>query len=74
MDSIPSLIILVIFLFIGVVALWCRDGEKKAWNNGVSRKSGLKWILFDVDSQGSRMYRDGAGNYCSISYSVDECG
>ena len=48
-----------------------RSFEKDQWNNGICKESGLKWELFDTDSQGGRMYRDGTGNYCDISYGVD---
>lgn len=45
--------------------------ERREWNGGICRKSGLPWSRFDTDSQGGRGYTDGAGHYCWISYPVD---
>lgn len=71
MDLVPTLILIGLLLFFGIGSLWVRNEEKKAWNGGFSKKSGLKWVLFDVDSQGGRMYKDNAGDYCCITYEVD---
>lgn len=63
-------IAILILMFIGV--LTARHCEKKAWNKGFCRKTGQPWERFDTDSQGGKMYKDGRGNYCDISYRVDK--
>lgn len=66
-------IMLVIFFgIITIGAMLARNKEKKDWNGGICSKSGKNWILFDIDSQGGRMYKDGYGNYCDVSYKVDK--
>ena len=42
--------------------------EKKIWNDGVCVKTGMKWVMFDTDSQGGRGYKDSYGNYIWISF------
>ena len=67
-------------IIIGAITAWLAIGalaarvERKRWNRGVCRESGLPWVCFDRDSQGGRMYKDGAGHYCDISYPVDNKG
>jgi hypothetical protein len=56
-------------MIIGVI--WARESEKRKWNNGVCSKCKEQWVLFDVDSQGGRMYKCNCG-YCNISYNVDK--
>jgi len=46
--------------------------EKKEWNNGVCKKCGTEWRMFDIDSQGGRMYQCKNGHYFDCSYSVDK--
>ncbi len=65
-------------LMIGVYAsilYVARQSEKRIWNNGISRKTGNKWVCFDVDSSGSRIYKS-TGNtppdYCWIGFEVDK--
>ena len=48
-----------------------RKYEKQCWNGGICADSGKKWVCFDMDSQGGRMYSDDEGHRCNISYSVD---
>lgn len=48
-----------------------RNEERIKWNNGICQISGKPWVLFDTDSQGGRMYKDNEGNFCDISYNVD---
>ncbi len=68
-----SYLAITILIGVFVALVWrFRAKEKAEWNNGVCAKSGMAWECFDMDSQGGRMYKDGCGNYCDISYSVDK--
>ena len=59
-------------VFLITVALLMRRFEKRLWNSGICRISGLPWKLFDKDSSGARGYKDGVGNSTWISWGVDE--
>ena len=61
---------IIISIIIGAISM--RRYEKKEWNNGVCSKCGDKWRLFDIDSQGGRMYRCDNWHYCDVSYNVDK--
>jgi len=58
-------------VFVGLM-VWARAGEKKLWNNGTNALNGREWVCFDVDSQGGRGYKDGAGSTIWITYGVDK--
>ena len=48
--------------------------EKRKWNNGKCKVCGCRWEMFDMDSQGGRMYKCKC-EYpynCDISYPVDK--
>lgn len=60
-----------LFIIMSVGVLWQYNNEKKDWNKGICSKSGLPWTHFDTDSSGARMYKDGLGNYCTISWDID---
>jgi hypothetical protein len=60
------MISIAIAILVGVAGAWYSDVYQ--WNGGISRKSGLPWKHFDTDSQGGRMYSDGANDRCDISY------
>lgn len=62
---------IALLILISIGATWARHQEKRLWNNGICEVSGMPWIHFDNDSQGGRMYHDGCGNFCDISYYVD---
>ena len=62
--------IIIILIIIGIVLT--RIYEKKEWNNGTCPKCGGEFKLFDVDSQGGRMYRCDNWHFCDISYNVDK--
>ena len=64
------LICILIQIIIGVVLI--RRYEKKEWNNGICPKCGDKWRLFDIDSQGGRMYRCNNWHFCNVSCNVDK--
>ena len=64
------LIYILIQIIVGVILI--RRYEKKEWNNGICPKCGEEWKLFDVDSQGGRMYRCDNWHYCDVSYSIDK--
>ena len=59
-----------ISIIIGLILT--RRNEKRKWNNGTCSKCGDKWKLFDIDSQGGRMYRCDNWHYCDISYNIDK--
>lgn len=61
----------ILIMLVGVLS--CIRHERREWNDGISRKSGLPWRRFDTSSQGDRGYTDDQGNYCWVSYdSVDK--
>jgi hypothetical protein len=60
---------LILVMLIG--AAWAWRSEAKEWNGGICAKSGKPWINFDVDSHGSRGYKDGEGHYMWASWPVD---
>ena len=72
MIDLPVILGVLLLIAIVVGMGWERCHEKREWNNGYCKKTGLPWILFDTDSQGGKMYKDGEGNYCDISYNVDK--
>lgn len=63
-------IIFIFLICLGAIAV--RTKEKKEWNNGYCKECGEKWQLFDVDSQGGRMYKCSNRHRCDISYNVDK--
>lgn len=65
---------LIVWVFLALTlisAAVCWISEAREWNGGVCGKSGLRWRLFDRDSQGGRGYTDDAGNYCWVSWPAD---
>ena len=67
------LLISVSFIFIVIFGcIYIRNSEKKRWNNGICPECGLKWMHFDTDSQGGRMYRCDNWHRCDVSYNVDK--
>lgn len=54
--------------------IWCRQVEKRDWNNGYCSECNTKWDHVDTDSQGGRMYRCNCEerHTCWISYNVDK--
>ena len=61
-------------ILVAFVVLWVSVGciqwrkQRNAWNGGICAASGLPWIQFDQDSQGGRMFKDGAGNYLTLDW------
>lgn len=51
-----------------------RKIDKKAWNNGKCPNCGAEWRMFDIDSQGGRLYEcsKDCGEWIGVSYSVDK--
>ena len=60
-----TLITLTVFI---VLYISGRIHDFRFWNNGICEASGIRWKMFDTDSQGSRGYTDGQGHYCWISH------
>lgn len=73
-NPVLSLICMVVpAIFFWIITSIVRSRERKRFNDGICRETGLPWTCFDMDSQGGRMYTDGEGNYCDVSYgSVDK--
>lgn len=65
------LIVFGIVCFIGSM-ISDRRKEKKQWNKGICPYCRKKWILYNVNSNGSRMYRCEKWHYCSIKYNADK--
>lgn len=61
---------LVLFIIFGCIHV--RNLEKKRWNHGYCPECGLKWIHYDTDSQGGRMYRCDNWHGCDVSYNIDK--
>lgn len=60
-------VVLTALFLIGVVL--CIILEYKDYNKGVCHKCGKEWKLYDIDSQGGRMYCcHDCDTYFSISY------
>lgn len=59
----------LVYLFI---CFLCYLIDRKKWNKGICKESGMPWILFDTDSQLGRMYKDNACHYADISWPVDK--
>lgn len=68
------------FFFAGLGVLWAVAMwyimwilvERKWWNGGKCRLSGLDWKLISIDEYGHRIYSDGAYETITISFkSVD---
>lgn len=59
-----------LFVLMVIGGLWQRNNEIQDWNKGVCKKTGEKWKMFDLDSQGGRGYNSG-DHYIWISYRVD---
>ena len=72
LDSIIVVICALLISFIIFGGMIVKKSEKKRWNNGICKECGLKWIHFDTDSQGGRMYRCDNWHYCNVSYNVDK--
>lgn len=53
-------------MLIGMVAGYL--AEVRAWNGGISCKSGLPWRCFATDSQGGQMFTDDSADFCEISW------
>ncbi len=70
--NIAAVVLMSAFILF-IIGMGCRQMryEKQCWNNGICADSGKSWFCFDMDSQGGRMYSDGEGHRCSISYNVD---
>lgn len=71
-DIVGFSLCIIIPIVIIVGSIWCRKREKEQWNNGTCAECGEKWIRFDTDSQGGRMYRCNNWHFCDISYKVDK--
>lgn len=73
--TINLMCLFILFCLICLFMLFCFYGyikEKKEWNNGICPHCGSKWICFDVDSRGGRMYKcETRKHYVDISYPVD---
>ena len=53
---------------IGFIMLVAAFFERRQWNGGHC-KCGATWRMFDIDSQGGRMYKcDACGSYVDVSY------
>lgn len=57
--------------------IWQRNNEKRDWNDGICKDTGMPWKSFDVDSQGGRGYKSinyngGKTYWIWISYGVDK--
>lgn len=48
--------IIVMWLLLG---LYGSISERREWNGGVCRQTGMPWEYFDTDSQGGRGYKSG---------------
>lgn len=46
--------------------------EKKRWNKGKCPECGEEWEIFDMDSQGGRMYKCKNGHECVCTYDTDK--
>ncbi len=55
--NIDLYVILFILLLFPIGAMWCRNSEDKAWNNGVCPCEKGFWKSFDMDSQGGVGYK-----------------
>ena len=74
------LAIITLILCIGMIifiiggGIWCRNSEKKKWNNGYCSACNTRWEHRDTDSQGGRMYVCSCEqrHSCWISYKVDK--
>lgn len=68
--TIELAVCLVILTIVGgLAAAWL---DWRAWNGGICRESGLPWQFRDMDSQGGRLYDDGEGNSCWISWPIGD--
>lgn len=65
------LIVFGITCFIGSV-ISDRIKEKKKWNKGICPYCGKEWILYDVDSNGGKLYRCENWHSCSITHNIDK--
>lgn len=72
MDSI--IVTIYVLLFGGIIlgAIYVRNEEKTNWNKGICSKCGEPWGLYDVDSNGRRMYSCKNHHGCAISYKIDK--
>ena len=67
-----KIIVFVIILCMGLILIaFAIYKEKKIWNKGYCPKCGEKWIMFDMDSQGGRMYKCKNNHHCVCTYNVD---
>jgi len=65
-------IIIITFIAVMIIGgIFTRNHEKKMWNNGICKETGLPWKHFDNDSQGGRGYESG-GHYFWVSWKVDK--
>ena len=72
-DSNMYMIIMAgIMALIIIAAIISRNIEKREWNNGICKKTYIKWRNFGMDSSGARGYTDDMGNYCWISWNIDK--
>lgn len=65
------LIVFGITCFIGSVLSDIRK-DKKKWNKGICPYCGKEWILYDVDSNGGKLYRCENWHCCSITHNIDK--
>ena len=47
--------------------VWAYVSERRQWNGGICKETGLPWDYFDTDSQGGRGYRSGE-HYTWVSW------
>ena len=66
-----SFIIITLFVC-AIILIYARYKEKTSWNNGICPVCKKPWTMYDIDSQGGRMYHCENGHYCDISYRVDK--
>ena len=68
MDTICLAVGPIILIFMVWMGISGRNQEKKEWNGGICRESGLPWISFDQDSQGGRGYTTTEGTAVSCCW------
>lgn len=54
-----------------IICIYAINREKKRWNNGKCPECGEEWEMFDMDSQGGRMYKCKNDHRCICTYDVD---
>jgi len=62
---------LLFIIAISLVAVYARQAEKQAWNNGICKETNMPWTQFDTSSQGCRGYTSGSHNIW-VSWPVDK--